>query len=174
MTFYQKLEILCKNRGTNVTALTRELGFSSSAGTTWKKSKGLPRNSTLKKIADYFGISVDDLEDGIIDYDAIDTDAFNQSVWTHLLEKHDYDERAAIDAYLDFEQSQMRDATSNRNTVNDNHGIVGNANAPVTIVNHEAESLTEQEKELLNMFRKLSVMKQAQLLVSAAEMLNQQ
>ena len=54
MTFYQKLEMLCKNRGTTVTALATELGFSSSAGTTWKKSKGLPRNSTLKKIADYF------------------------------------------------------------------------------------------------------------------------
>lgn len=173
MTFYQKLEILCKNRGTNVTALTRELGFSSSAGTTWKKSKGLPRNSTLKKIADYFEISVDDLEDGIIDYDAIDTDAFNQSVWTHLLEKHDYDERAAIDAYLDFEQSQMRDATSNRNTVNDNHGIIGNTHAPVTIMNGDT-TLTDHETELLNIFRKLSVVEQAQLLVRAAEMLKQQ
>lgn len=34
MTFYQKLEMLCKSRGTTVTALATELGFSSSAGTT--------------------------------------------------------------------------------------------------------------------------------------------
>lgn len=171
MTFYQKLEILCKNRGTNITALTKELGFSSSAGTTWKKSKGLPRNSTLKKIADYFEITVDDLEDGIVDYDAINTDTFNQSVWLHLLEKHNYNEHAAIDAYLQFEDNQMRDAISYGNTVNDNHGIIGNANAPVTIMNGDIP-LTDHEIELLNIFRKLSVVEQAQLLVKASEMLN--
>lgn len=56
-------------------------------------------------------------------------------------------------------------------TVNDNHGIIGNTHAPVTIMNSDAESLTEQETELLNTFRKLSVIKQAQLLVKAAELL---
>ena len=50
MTFYQRIEALCKNKGTTVTALTIELGFSSSAGTTWKNLKKRPRNSTLKKI----------------------------------------------------------------------------------------------------------------------------
>ena len=72
MTFYQKIESLCKKRGITVTTLAANLGFSSSAGTTWKKSKGLPRNSTLKKIADYFEISVEELETGVsvaINYD---------------------------------------------------------------------------------------------------------
>lgn len=50
MTFYQKLEMLCKSRGTTVTALATELGFSSSAGTTWKKSKGLPETVRSKKL----------------------------------------------------------------------------------------------------------------------------
>ena len=96
MTFYQKLEMLCKSRGTTVTALATELGFSSSAGTTWKKSKGLPRNSTLKKIADYFEIGIEELEDGVsvpIDYASVDTSAFNQEVWQHLLEKNEYNEQ---------------------------------------------------------------------------------
>lgn len=56
-------------------------------------------------------------------------------------------------------------------TVNDNHGIIGNPNAPVTIMNSSEGTLTEQETELLNVFRKLSVLKQAQLLVKAAELL---
>lgn len=58
MSFYEKLENLCKNRGITVTALTKELGYSSSAGTTWKKSNGMPRNSTVKKISEYFGVPI--------------------------------------------------------------------------------------------------------------------
>jgi transcriptional regulator with XRE-family HTH domain len=58
MSFYEKLEQLCKNNGITVTSLANELGYSSSAGTTWKKSKGLPRNSTLKKVSDYFGVPI--------------------------------------------------------------------------------------------------------------------
>lgn len=58
MSFYEKLEILCKNQGITVTALANKLGYSSSAGTTWKKSKGLPRNSTIKKITDYFNVPI--------------------------------------------------------------------------------------------------------------------
>lgn len=52
----------------------------------------------------------------------------------------------------------------------DNHGIIGNTHAPITIVNSDTP-LTEQEIELLNLFRKLSVLKQSQLIVKAAEML---
>lgn len=64
MTFYKKLETLCRSKGITVTALASELGFSNSAGTTWKKAKGLPRNSTLKKISAYFGVPVEYFSDG--------------------------------------------------------------------------------------------------------------
>lgn len=172
MTFYQRLDLLCKSRGITVTALANELGFSSSAGTTWKKSKGLPRNSTLKKIADYFHMDIEELEDGIdlpIDYESIDTYAFNQDVWQHILENNNYNERLAIDAYLKFEKAQMRDAVS-ENTVRDNHGIIGHTHAPVTIINGSERKLTEQEIALLNIFSKLDVVRQAQLLAFAADL----
>ena len=48
--------------------------------------------------------------------------------------------------------------------------IIGNTNAPVTIMNGNSH-LTEQETELINLFRKMSVIQQAQLLVNAAELL---
>lgn len=54
-------------------------------------------------------------------------------------------------------------------TVTDNHGIIGNPNAPVTIMNSDCP-LTEQEIELLRIFRELSVMEQAKLLVFAEEL----
>lgn len=55
-------------------------------------------------------------------------------------------------------------------TVQDNHGIIGTTNAPVTIVNGSERKLSEQEVELLSIFGKLSVMDQAKLLVYAEEL----
>ncbi len=59
MTFYEKLQNLCIKNGTSATAVAIALGYSSSAATTWKNSKGMPRSSTVKKIADYFSVPVD-------------------------------------------------------------------------------------------------------------------
>lgn len=174
MTFSQRLDSLCKEAGTTATRLGIDLGFSKSAGSLWKNSTGLPRNSTLKKIADYFDMTVDELLENVdtpVDYDSIDTSAFNQQVWQTFLTQNNYNEHKAIDAYLRFEKAQMQDAM-NANVINDNHGVIGNTNAPVHITNSENTPLTEQEAELLNLFRKMSVLKQAQLLVKAAEMLD--
>lgn len=55
-------------------------------------------------------------------------------------------------------------------TVQDNHGIIGNAHAPVTIINGSERKLTEQETALLSIFAKLDVVKQAQLLTYAADL----
>lgn len=61
------------------------------------------------------------------------------------------------------------DSTDNK-TIQDNHGIIGNAHAPVTIINGSQRQLTEQEIELLNIFETLNVMDQAKLLVYANEL----
>lgn len=55
-------------------------------------------------------------------------------------------------------------------TVQDNHGIIGHTHAPVTIINGSEKKLTEQELALLEIFGKLDVVKQAQLLAYAAEL----
>ena len=55
-------------------------------------------------------------------------------------------------------------------TVQDNHGIIGHTHAPVTIINGSEKKLTEQELALLELFGKLDVVKQAQLLAYAAEL----
>lgn len=67
MTFYEKLNGLCIQNGTSVTAVAVELGYSSSASTTWKNSKGMPRSSTVKKVADYFSVPVDYFYDVDVD-----------------------------------------------------------------------------------------------------------
>lgn len=61
------------------------------------------------------------------------------------------------------------DNTDNK-IIQDNHGIIGNTHAPITIINGSQRQLTEQEIELLNIFETLSVMDQAKLLVYANEL----
>lgn len=164
MTFYQKIEALCKNHGTTVTALASELGFSRSAGTTWKHSKGLPRNSTLKKIADYFGITIDELEFGVdvpIDYTKIDTSSFRQDVYAHFLKHNGNDETAAIKAYLAFEKAEYADATrSNVNYTHSNSISISTQNqlADDEIVIYRRDGKTTVRKlsaEQLKMFERL-------------------
>ena len=69
--------------------------------------------------------------------------------------------KAIADYFNVTPESLLSDETVSVQTVQDNHGIIGNTNAPVT----------EQETELINLFRKMSVIQQAQLLVNAAELL---
>lgn len=117
MTFYEKVKSLCEIRGVSITTLALELGFSKSTPTTWKNSEGLPRAATVKKVADYFGMSVRELKKDIdppIDYDNLDTSSFNQPVWNHLLECHDYDVRKALRDYLAFEKAEKEDAVTDR------------------------------------------------------------
>ncbi len=56
--FYEKITELCAQKGIAVTTLASNLGFSKSVVTNWKRSGATPRPSTIKKIADYFGVDV--------------------------------------------------------------------------------------------------------------------
>jgi transcriptional regulator with XRE-family HTH domain len=58
MSFYEKVKNLCELRGISITSLAKELDFSKSAPTTWKKSNGVPRNSTIKKLSDFFNVPI--------------------------------------------------------------------------------------------------------------------
>lgn len=61
--FYKKVSDLCNQNGIAVTTLAVNLGLSKSVVTNWKKTDATPRPSTVKKIADYFGVGVDYFSD---------------------------------------------------------------------------------------------------------------
>ena len=65
------------------------------------------------------------------------------------------------------------DSSVSVRNVQDNHGIIGHAHAPVTINNAQAP-LSEQAAELLDIFNGLSVVNQARLLAYAAELKDKQ
>lgn len=56
--FYKRLRDLCEERNMTVNELVKILDLSSGSPTAWKNGT-VPRNATLIKIADYFGITTD-------------------------------------------------------------------------------------------------------------------
>ena len=58
--FYKKLRDLCEERSMTVNELVKVLDLSSGSPTAWKNGT-LPRNATLIKIANYFGITTEHL-----------------------------------------------------------------------------------------------------------------
>ena len=56
MRFYDKVKALCVKNGIPITVLASELGMARSTTTNWKTMQTLPHITTIKKIADYFGV----------------------------------------------------------------------------------------------------------------------
>ena len=57
--FYDIFQALCNRRGTTPNAVCKELGFSNSMATYWKKSGKPPKRESVEKLARYFGVSSD-------------------------------------------------------------------------------------------------------------------
>ena len=55
--FWEKFQWLCKQKGISPNKAIEELQFSSGVLTHWKNGK-TPRNSTIKKVAEYFGVPI--------------------------------------------------------------------------------------------------------------------
>ena len=64
--FYSNFVRLCKINGKTPSAVAEELGFSRAASSGWADGSK-PRKSTLIIIADYFGITVEELMSGVED-----------------------------------------------------------------------------------------------------------
>lgn len=56
--FYERLKLLCTEKGIKLTNLIQELGMSSGNMNKWKNGV-VPKGNTLSKLADYFNVSVD-------------------------------------------------------------------------------------------------------------------
>lgn len=62
MSTYDIIKTLCKKKGISVSFLEKELRFSNASISKWKKSE--PGAESIKKVADYFGVTVDYLISG--------------------------------------------------------------------------------------------------------------
>ena len=115
MAFIDNLERLCYESGESLPSVAQAIGMSKSVVTFWKNGS-VPRNSTLRKIADHFGVTVDYL---------LSNESVTPSPWASRKETIDYgvlspSEKMIIDMWrsLDHEgQSAMFRAILHR------HGI---------------------------------------------------
>lgn len=60
MTFYNNFLALCRQKNVSPTAAANAIGLSNATVSRWKKGS-VPFDATLHKIADYFGVTVEDL-----------------------------------------------------------------------------------------------------------------
>ena len=51
---------LCSREGKHITTVAEEIGYSRTSGIKWANGS-IPRKATLKKIADYFSVTIDNL-----------------------------------------------------------------------------------------------------------------
>ncbi len=58
--FYERLQVLCKERNLSVSAALNILGVSSGNMTHWRKGR-LPKGDTLRRMARFFDVPVDTL-----------------------------------------------------------------------------------------------------------------
>lgn len=57
MTLYDNVKKACTERGISICALEREVGIGNGTISRWNESN--PTVDKLKKVADYFGVSID-------------------------------------------------------------------------------------------------------------------
>lgn len=60
MNCYSSIKRLCEQKGISPTTLCKQLDLSTSMTTRWKNGT-IPRGVTLRKLADYFGVSEDEV-----------------------------------------------------------------------------------------------------------------
>lgn len=61
---YKNVQKLCKRKHTNIAAVESACGIGNGTIGKWKDGERTPNLNTVIKIADYFGVSVDDLIKG--------------------------------------------------------------------------------------------------------------
>lgn len=62
--FYDLFHSLCTAKGVTPTQVARDLGLRQSTVSMWKKQGTTPKYDTLRKLAEYFDVSVDELVGG--------------------------------------------------------------------------------------------------------------
>ena len=110
--FWERLVQLCAERNTKPNPVAKELGISSGSVTNWKNG-AVPHSATLKKIADYFGVSTSYLlgvEDDPDPIALVDPSKKEPPMleWLTKLDDMTPDELAEVEQFVDFVLSRKK------------------------------------------------------------------
>jgi len=101
MNFYERIETLRKNRKISQGALEKELGFSNGSVSKWKNS--MPTPERLKKLADFFQVTVDYLVTGEERIPAYSLDPQNAETAQKIYEN----DRVLFDVYRSADRDRL-------------------------------------------------------------------
>lgn len=107
--FWSVFVDLCAKRGVSPNAVAKELTLSSGSVTSWKGG-AIPRPTTIRKIADYFGVSPDLFleetdEPGIKEARATEGEGLNGKI-AQFIRSASAEELDEIYRYIDFLESK--------------------------------------------------------------------
>ena len=106
--YYENFEMLCNLKGVKPSAVSKATGVSTATLTSWKQGKYTPKPDKLRKIAEYFGVSleyllgVENAEQGRGYYINEETAKMAQSIF------EDKDLRTLFDAAKDSSPDDLR------------------------------------------------------------------
>lgn len=72
MSWLDKFTWLCLQNGVSASYVCEKIGVSRSAYSRWRKGDRYPSNATMRKIADYFNVSVDSLTDDALELEYLE------------------------------------------------------------------------------------------------------
>ena len=101
---YEVFEKLCKERGVTAYRVCKATGLTTASISNWKAGRYTPKMDKMKKIADYFGVSVNYLMTGQMDgyYENDDTAAIAQQIFDN------HDLRVLFDAARDASPEDLQ------------------------------------------------------------------
>lgn len=169
--FWEQFVTLCNQKNISPTAACAELGYSNAIPTKWRKG-AMPRNATLHKIADYFGVSVDYLisGDGELKKDTISRIkqlAEQKGIKLKFIcEKLGYNGRTYFN---DIERNNSTIPNDKLEIIADILGttvdyLLGNENAPqkaTILIPKSNEALTDHEQLVITAYRNQPAMQPA-------------
>lgn len=96
--FWKNFVSLCNEKRLSPNAVCAELGYSTAIATKWKNGS-IPRSSTLQKIADYFGVTVESLTEETV----VRTESTTESILKKLnIDKMDDKQLEMLTKYAEF------------------------------------------------------------------------
>lgn len=93
---YEVFEKLCKERGVTPYRVAKDTGVTTATLSSWKNGRYTPKLEKLQKLADYFGVSVDTLNDN------------TELVQTHAPQEYYYDPDTMILADTLHKNKELR------------------------------------------------------------------
>lgn len=106
--FWKNFVSLCNEKRLSPNAVCSELGYSTAIATKWKNGS-IPRSSTLQKIADYFGVTVESLtEETVVKTESIAPSPAQKFMESLPLDSLDDEELQKLVEYAEFLVSQKR------------------------------------------------------------------